>query len=134
PRPSVPASRSSGSEWPRSNTTSSDDSGARRYCDERPGAEPSAPGRDRGSMQTVGNILWLIFVGLWLAIGFVVAGIFMFILIITIPFGIQAFKMAGFALWPFGRHVEYGARVTSPLHIIGNIIWIIDRKSTRLNS
>jgi uncharacterized membrane protein YccF (DUF307 family) len=76
-------------------------------------------------VQTVGNILWLIFVGIWLAIGFVVAGIFMFILIITIPFGIQAFKMAGFALWPFGRHVEYGARVASPLHIIGNVIWII---------
>jgi len=55
----------------------------------------------------------------------VVAGIFMFILIITIPFGIQAFKMAGFALWPFGRHVEYGVRVASPLHIIGNVIWII---------
>ena len=76
-------------------------------------------------MQTLGNILWLIFVGIWLAIGFVVAGIFMFILIITIPFGIQAFKMAAFALWPFGRHVEYGVRVASPLHIIGNVIWII---------
>jgi uncharacterized membrane protein YccF (DUF307 family) len=76
-------------------------------------------------VQTVGNILWLIFVGLWLAIGFIAAGIVMFILIITIPFGIQAFKMAGFALWPFGRHVEYGARVASPLHIIGNILWII---------
>ena len=76
-------------------------------------------------MQTLGNILWLIFVGIWLAVGFVVAGIVMFILIITIPFGIQAFKMAGFALWPFGRHVEYTDRVASPLHIIGNIIWII---------
>lgn len=76
-------------------------------------------------MQTVGNILWLIFVGIWLAIAFVVAGIVMFVLIITIPFGIQAFKLAGFALWPFGRHVEYRARVTSPLQIIGNIIWII---------
>jgi uncharacterized membrane protein YccF (DUF307 family) len=76
-------------------------------------------------MQTLGNILWLIFVGIWLAIAFVVAGIVMFILIITIPFGVQAFKLAGFALWPFGRHVEYGARVTSPLQIIGNIIWII---------
>jgi uncharacterized membrane protein YccF (DUF307 family) len=76
-------------------------------------------------VQTVGNILWLIFVGIWLAIAFVVAGIVMFVLIITIPFGIQAFKLAGFALWPFGRHVEYGARVASPLHIIGNIIWII---------
>ena len=49
-------------------------------------------------MQTLGNILWLIFVGIWLAIGFVVAGIIMFVLIITIPFGIQAFKLAGFAL------------------------------------
>jgi uncharacterized membrane protein YccF (DUF307 family) len=76
-------------------------------------------------VQTLGNILWLIFVGIWLAIGFVVAGIVMFILIITIPFGIQAFKLAGFALWPFGRHVEYTDRVASPLRIIGNILWII---------
>jgi uncharacterized membrane protein YccF (DUF307 family) len=53
-------------------------------------------------VQTIGNILWLIFVGIWLAIAFVVAGIVMFIFIITIPFGIQAFKLAGFALWPFG--------------------------------
>jgi uncharacterized membrane protein YccF (DUF307 family) len=76
-------------------------------------------------VQTLGNILWLIFVGIWLAIGFVIAGIIMFILIITIPFGIQAFKLAGFALWPFGRHVEYTDRVASPLRIIGNILWII---------
>jgi uncharacterized membrane protein YccF (DUF307 family) len=76
-------------------------------------------------VQTVGNILWLIFVGIWLAIAFVVAGIVMFVLIITIPFGIQAFKLAGFALWPFGRHVEYTDRVSGVLHIIGNIIWII---------
>ena len=76
-------------------------------------------------MQTLGNILWLIFVGIWLAIGFVIAGIIMFILLITIPFGIQAFKLAGFALWPFGRHVDYTERVASPLHIIGNILWII---------
>jgi len=76
-------------------------------------------------VQTLGNILWLIFVGIWLAIGFVIAGIIMFILLITIPFGIQAFKLAGFALWPFGRHVDYTERVASPLHIIGNILWII---------
>jgi uncharacterized membrane protein YccF (DUF307 family) len=76
-------------------------------------------------LNTIGNILWLIFVGIWLAIAFVVAGIIMFILIITIPFGIQAFKLAGFALWPFGRHVVYTERIASPLHIIGNILWII---------
>jgi uncharacterized membrane protein YccF (DUF307 family) len=76
-------------------------------------------------VNTIGNILWLIFVGIWLSIAFVVAGIVMFLLIITIPFGIQAFKLAGFALWPFGRHIEYTDRVASPLHVIGNILWII---------
>ena len=76
-------------------------------------------------MNTIGNILWLIFVGIWLAITFVIAGILMFILIITIPFGIQAFKLAGFALWPFGRHVVYTERIASPLHIIGNVIWLV---------
>jgi uncharacterized membrane protein YccF (DUF307 family) len=77
------------------------------------------------SVNTIGNILWLIFVGIWLAITFVIAGILMFILIITIPFGIQAFKLAGFALWPFGRHVVYTERIASPLHIIGNVIWLV---------
>ena len=76
-------------------------------------------------MSTVGNVLWVIFAGLWLAILYVVWGLVMFVLIITIPFGIQAFKLAGFALWPFGRHVVYGAKVSSPLHVIGNIIWIL---------
>lgn len=56
-------------------------------------------------MQTVGNILWLIFVGIWLAIAFVVAGIVMFVLLITIPFGIQAFKLIPIVLMPFGADV-----------------------------
>jgi uncharacterized membrane protein YccF (DUF307 family) len=78
-----------------------------------------------GRVSTLGNVLWVIFAGIWLAAIYVVAGIFMLVLIITIPFGIQAFKLAGFALWPFGRHVVYGAKISSPLHIVGNIIWII---------
>jgi uncharacterized membrane protein YccF (DUF307 family) len=75
-------------------------------------------------VQTLGNILWLIFVGIWLAIGFVIAGIIMFILIITIPFGIAAFRIAGFALWPFGRTVvkRGDAGVGSG---IGNILWFL---------
>ena len=76
-------------------------------------------------MRVILNLIWLVLCGIWMAIGYGLAGIVACILIITIPFGIQAFKLAGFALWPFGRHVEYGARVTSPLHIVGNIIWII---------
>jgi uncharacterized membrane protein YccF (DUF307 family) len=51
------------------------------------------------------NIIWLVLSGLWLAIGYAFAGLVMCILIITIPFGIQAFKLAGYCLWPFGRTV-----------------------------
>ena len=54
-------------------------------------------------MKTLLNIIWLVLAGLWLAISYVIAGVAMFITIIGIPFGIQAFKLAGYALWPFGR-------------------------------
>lgn len=70
------------------------------------------------------NVIWLIFGGLWMAIAYVVAGIICFLLIITIPFGIAAMRIAGYVLWPFGRTVE--ARRTSGLgSLIGNIIWIV---------
>ncbi|MGB3304320.1 YccF domain-containing protein [Gordonia sp. (in: high G+C Gram-positive bacteria)] len=75
-------------------------------------------------MKTILNIIWLVLSGLWMAIGYVVAGIICCILIITIPFGIASFRMANYALWPFGRTVvrkpESGAMST-----IGNVIWII---------
>ncbi|MFD8754518.1 YccF domain-containing protein, partial [Kitasatospora sp. NPDC059577] len=49
------------------------------------------------------NVIWLIFCGIWMALAYVVAGIICCILIITIPFGIASFRIAGFILWPFGR-------------------------------
>ena len=60
-------------------------------------------------IRTILNILWLIVSGLWSAIGYALAGIVMFILfflVITIPFGIASFRLAGYALWPFGRTVR----------------------------
>jgi uncharacterized membrane protein YccF (DUF307 family) len=77
-------------------------------------------------MRIVGNILWLVFGGLWLAIVYVLAGIISFVFIITIPFGKQAFKLAGYALWPFGRVV-----VSKKHHhligvaTVGNILWMV---------
>jgi uncharacterized membrane protein YccF (DUF307 family) len=70
------------------------------------------------------NIIWLIFGGLWLALGYAIAALIMFILIITIPFGIAAGRMALFCLWPFGRtlvrRADHGVAST-----IGNVIWFV---------
>ncbi|WLP92818.1 YccF domain-containing protein [Gordonia sp. NB41Y] len=75
-------------------------------------------------MRTILNVIWLLLCGLWMALGYVVAGIICCILIITIPFGIASFRMANYALWPFGRSVvrkpEAGA-----MSMIGNIIWLL---------
>jgi uncharacterized membrane protein YccF (DUF307 family) len=70
------------------------------------------------------NIIWLVFGGLLMALGYAIAGIVMFILIITIPFGIASFRIAGFCLMPFGRTIvrRDDAGVAS---LIGNIIWFI---------
>jgi uncharacterized membrane protein YccF (DUF307 family) len=70
------------------------------------------------------NVIWLVLAGLWLALLYVLMGILAFILIITIPFGIAAFRIAGFALWPFGRRVERRQGAGAP-SLIGNIVWII---------
>ncbi len=70
------------------------------------------------------NLIWLVLEGIWMAIGYVLAGLVCFILIITIPFGIAAFRIAGYVLWPFGRTIErrQEAGVGSA---IGNVLWIL---------
>jgi uncharacterized membrane protein YccF (DUF307 family) len=70
------------------------------------------------------NVIWLVLAGLWSAIAWCLAGLLMIILIITIPFGIQAFKIASFTIWPFGRTLvkrpEAGAASA-----IGNVLWFL---------
>jgi uncharacterized membrane protein YccF (DUF307 family) len=75
-------------------------------------------------MRLILNIIWLVLAGFWMAIAYLLAAIVCFILIITIPFGIAALRIAGFALWPFGRTLvrKPGAGVASG---VGNIIWLI---------
>jgi uncharacterized membrane protein YccF (DUF307 family) len=75
-------------------------------------------------MRTVGNVLWLVLAGLWLAIGYVLAGILAMVLIVTIPFGIASFRLAGYVLWPFGRTTTW-RRDAGIWSVIGNVIWII---------
>ncbi len=70
------------------------------------------------------NVIWLVLCGIWMAIAYALAGLVAFVLIITIPFGIAAFRIAGYVLWPFGRTID--KRPSSGLpSLIGNIIWVI---------
>jgi uncharacterized membrane protein YccF (DUF307 family) len=75
-------------------------------------------------MKLILNVIWLVLCGWWMAILYALAGVVAFILIITIPFGIAAFRISGYVLWPFGRSVvmrrDFGVGA-----LIGNIIWIV---------
>ena len=70
------------------------------------------------------NIIWLVLAGFWLAIGYGIAAIICFILIITIPFGIASLRIGLFALWPFGKTVVKRADAGAG-SAIGNVIWFI---------
>ena len=75
-------------------------------------------------MRLLLNLIWLVFGGLVLALGYAVAALVMLILIITIPFGIAAGRMAWFCVWPFGRTIvrRADAGIAST---IGNVIWFL---------
>jgi uncharacterized membrane protein YccF (DUF307 family) len=75
-------------------------------------------------MRLILNLIWLILCGWWIAILYFLAGIIAFILIITIPFGIAAWRIANYALWPFGRSIVRRPRAGIG-SLIGNIIWVI---------
>jgi len=79
-------------------------------------------------MKTLLNIIWLLFGGLWLALGYVFFGVLACILIVTIPAGVASFRMASYALWPFGRSVvERSGRgaVGAVSAGVMNVIWFL---------
>lgn len=75
-------------------------------------------------MKVVLNLVWLLLCGFWMALAYVLFGVIACILIITIPFGIASFRIAAYALWPFGRTIvrRPDAGVASA---IGNAVWIV---------
>jgi uncharacterized membrane protein YccF (DUF307 family) len=75
-------------------------------------------------MRLVLNIIWLIFGGLWMAAGYLVAALISFLLIITIPFGFAALRIASYALWPFGRTIVDKPNAGAG-SLIGNVIWVL---------
>jgi uncharacterized membrane protein YccF (DUF307 family) len=75
-------------------------------------------------MRLLLNVVWLVLGGFLMALGYLVAGVVCCILVVTIPFGLAAFRMANFALWPFGRTLvdRPGAGMAS---VFGNVLWIL---------
>ena len=71
-------------------------------------------------MKTLGNLIWLVLIGFWHCLGYMLAGIIFCITIIGIPLGIACFRIGSFALLPFGRTVETDYEA----HPVGNVIWL----------
>lgn len=76
-------------------------------------------------MTILGNIIWIICGGFLISLYYALIGFLFCISIIGIPFGVQLFKMAGFALCPFGKNVLCDTREMGCLSILMNIIWIV---------
>ena len=77
-----------------------------------------------GVLRAIGNVLWFVLAGIWLAVAYVAAGLLLCITIIGIPFGLQAFKLAAFTLWPFGKTVVRSAE-GGCLEVGFNVVWLV---------
>lgn len=75
-------------------------------------------------MRLILNIIWFVLCGLWMAIGYAIAALICFILIITIPFGIASLRIGVFALWPFGKTVVKKPEA-GVLTGVGNVLWFV---------
>jgi uncharacterized membrane protein YccF (DUF307 family) len=76
-------------------------------------------------LRIVGNVLWIVLGGLWLALGYCLAGLVLCFTIVGIPFGVQAFKLAGFTLMPFGRTVVDAPESGGCLSLVFNVLWLV---------
>ena len=76
-------------------------------------------------MKTLGNLIWLVFGGLIIALIYYVVGLLMCITIIGIPFGIQLFKLGTYSLWPCGHELVYGPQEPGCVSILMDVIWIM---------
>jgi uncharacterized membrane protein YccF (DUF307 family) len=70
------------------------------------------------------NLIWFVLSGLWLALGYALAGIIMLIPIVTIPFAIASFRLAAFVIWPFGRTVVRKP-TAGAASAVGNVLWFL---------
>ena len=76
-------------------------------------------------MKILGNLIWLIFGGLVIAIEYFIGSLILMITIIGIPFGLQTLKMGSLSIWPFGRTSRMEPQGSGCLYIFMNVLWLI---------
>lgn len=76
-------------------------------------------------MNLLGNLIWLVFGGIIIAIEYFIGSIILMITIVGIPFGLQTLKMAALSLWPFGRDTRVDVRASGCLYVLMNILWLL---------
>lgn len=76
-------------------------------------------------MKILGNLVWLIFGGIIVAIEYFIGSLILMVTIVGIPFGMQTFKLGLLALWPFGRDSIIHERASGCLYIIMNVLWLV---------
>lgn len=74
-------------------------------------------------MKTLGNIIWVVFGGIFIAIEYLFGSVALMITIIGIPFGLQSLKLAELALLPFGKKIVRSENASGCLSLLMNIIW-----------
>lgn len=75
-------------------------------------------------MRTLLNVIWFVFGGFWLALGYFLAGVLACLLIVTIPVGVASFRMAAYVVWPFGKAVV-PVRANDGISDVANVIWFV---------
>ena len=88
----------------------------RRVC-------PQAQEMEHPMIKTLGNIIWFLLGGIVLALAWMIAGLLCCLTVIGIPLGLQCFKFAGLALWPFGRDIDFSRM--GAVSLLANIIWLV---------
>ena len=74
-------------------------------------------------MRTLGNVIWIVFGGIFIAIEYVIASVGLMVTIIGIPFGLQSLKLAEMALLPFDKKAVQNRTTSGCLALVMNIIW-----------
>src|SRR5665213_834143 len=87
---------------------------------------------ESGQMSLLLNVLWIVFGGLWMAAGWLLAAVLMAVTIVGIPWARAAANIALYALLPFGHTAvdkeEFRGRpsiATGPLGLVGNLLWLL---------